>query len=61
MILKLGMKHQGEELYKVYINPRSQMSVYRTIGLLVTSSQLNMLLWIKTTDWLTLEVFQWRS
>ena len=20
MILKLGMKHQGEELYKVYIN-----------------------------------------
>ena len=51
MFLKLGMKHQGEELYKVYINhdpgmtltyfmarsaevayPRSQVSVYRTIG-----------------------------
>ena len=44
MILKLGMKHQGEELYKVYINhdlgmtltyfiyPSSQVSVYRTIG-----------------------------
>ena len=47
MILKLGMKHQGEELYKVYINhdlgmtltyfiyPSSQVSVYRTIGPLV--------------------------
>ena len=49
MILKLGMKHQGEELYKVYINhdlgmtltyfiyPSSQVSVYRTIGPLVSS------------------------
>ena len=56
MFLKLGMKHQGEELYKVYINhepgmtltyfmarsaevayPRSQVSVYRTIGPLVNS------------------------
>ena len=47
MILKLGMKHQGEKLYKVYINhdlgmtltyfiyPSSQVSVYRTIGPLV--------------------------
>ena len=47
MILKLGMKHQGEEPYKVYINrdlgmtltyfiyPSSQVSVYRTIGPLV--------------------------
>ena len=47
MILKLGMKHEGEELYKVYINrdlgmtltyfiyPSSQVSVYRTIGPLV--------------------------
>ena len=54
MFLKLGMRHQGEELYKVYINhdpgmtltyfmarsaevsyPRSQVSVYRTIGPLV--------------------------
>ena len=47
MILKLGMNHQGEELYKVYINhdlgmtltyfiyPSSQVSVYRTIGPLV--------------------------
>ena len=54
MFLKRGMKHQGEELYKVYINhdpgmtltyfmarlaevayPRSQVSVYRTIGPLV--------------------------
>ena len=54
MFLKLGMKHQGEELYKVCINhdlgmtltyfmarsaevayPRSQVSVYRTIGPLV--------------------------
>ena len=47
MILKLGMKQQGEELYKVYINhdlgmtltyfiyPSSQVSVYRTIGPLV--------------------------
>ena len=47
MILKLGMKHQGEELYKVYINhdlgmtltyfiyPSSQVSIYRTIGPLV--------------------------
>ena len=49
MLLKLGMKHQGEELYKVYINhdlemtltyfiyPSSQVSVYRTIGPLVCS------------------------
>ena len=49
MILKLGMKHKGEELYKVYINhdlgmtltyfiyPSSQVSVYRTIGPLVFS------------------------
>ena len=55
MLLKLGMKHQVEELYKVYINhdpgmtltyfmarsaevayPRSQVSVYRTIGPLVS-------------------------
>ena len=47
MILKLGMKHQGEELYKIYINHdlgmtltyfiyfSSQVSVYRTIGPLV--------------------------
>ena len=47
MILKLGMKHQGEELYKVDINhnlgmtltyfiyPSFQESVYRTIGPLV--------------------------
>ena len=54
MILKLGMKHLGMELYKVYINhdpgmtltyftarstfvtyPRSQVSIYRTIGPLV--------------------------
>ena len=54
MILKLGMKHQAMELYKVYINhdpgmtltyftvkstevayPRSQVSIYRTIGPLV--------------------------
>ena len=47
MILKLGMKHQGEELYKVYINhdlgmtltyfiyPSFQVSVYRSIGPLV--------------------------
>ena len=47
MILKLGMKHQGEELYKVYMNhdlgmtltyfiyPSFQVSVYRTIGPLV--------------------------
>ena len=54
MFLKLGMKHQGEELYKVYKShdprltftyfmarsvevayPRSQVSVYRTIGPLV--------------------------
>ena len=54
MILKIGMKHQVEELYKVYINydpgltltyfmarsaevayPRSQVSIYRTIGPLV--------------------------
>ena len=54
MILKLGMKHQAMELYKVFINndpgmtlthlmarstyvayPRSQVSVYRTIGPLV--------------------------
>ena len=47
MILKRGMKYQGEELYKVYINhdlgmtltyfiyPSSQVSVYRTIGPLV--------------------------
>ena len=50
-ILKLGMKHQAMELYRVYVNhdpgmtltyftakstlvayPRSQVSVYRTIG-----------------------------
>ena len=55
MILKLGMKHQAIELYKVDINhdpgmtlihfmarstevtyPRSQVSVYRTIGPLVS-------------------------
>ena len=55
LLLKLGMKHQGEALYKVYINhdpgmtliccmarsaevayPRSQVSIYRTIGPLVT-------------------------
>ena len=50
MILNLGMKHQRMELYKVYVNhdpgmtltyfmgrtyPRSQVSVYRTIGPLV--------------------------
>ena len=47
MILKLGMKHQGEELYKVYINhylgmsltyfiyPSSQVGIYRAIGPLV--------------------------
>ena len=47
MILKHGMKHQGKEVYKVYINhdlgmtltyfmyPSSQVSVYRTIGPLV--------------------------
>ena len=47
MILKLGMKHQGEELHNVYINHdlrmtltyfiyrSSQVSVYRTIGPLV--------------------------
>ena len=51
MILKLGMKHQGEELYKVYINhdlgmtltyfiyPSSQVSVYRTIGPLVKNAK----------------------
>ena len=50
MILKLSMKHQGEELYKVYINhdlwmtltyfiyPNFQVSVYRTIGPLVLFS-----------------------
>ena len=57
MILKLGIKHQAMELYKVYINhkpgmiliyftarsalvayPRSQESVYRTIGPLVLVS-----------------------
>ena len=27
MILKLGMKHQGEELYKVYINHDPQMTL----------------------------------
>ena len=40
MILKLGMKHQGEQLYKVYVNQDPGMMTYfmqsfRIIGLLV--------------------------
>ena len=65
MFLKLGMKHQGEEPYKVYINhdpgmtltycmarsaevayPRSQVSVYRTIGPLVHYYVADLLLYI---------------
>ena len=58
MILKLSMKHQGEELYKVYINhdlgmtltyfiyPSSQVSVYRTIGPLVLIFDTKHRLWV---------------
>ena len=68
MILKLGMKHQGEELYKVYINhdlgmtltyfiyPSSQVSVYRTIGPLVLICYSKHRLWVLITHNLCFEL-----
>ena len=42
MILKLGMKHKGKELYKVYINHDPGMTLtYFTAGQLWSSIHLN--------------------
>ena len=43
MILKLGMKHQGKELYKVYINhdPRMTLTYFTTLSILSLPMHLN--------------------
>ena len=53
MILKLGMKHQGKELYKVYINhdPRMTLTYFTALSILSSPMHLNGEKWEVVIEW----------